>query len=273
MFRRSHILLVSVFVALGTIACGDDSGPTETGPMEASVSGTITDHPGGQGIAGATVTGSAAGTEVFSVTTDATGTYQATFEIADPPGQLTISAMADKFESRDSTTPFSENMTLNLELRWGSPFSQDCVSLDPDNVTIEAIGDDFRVIDGPSALMVFPELQEAQDARDLIQFYGFTDACFVGRPDPEMTYWLVDGGPVPFSSESPVDEDCVGVNPDNVTVEELGDEWRVVDGPSALMVFPELQEAEDARDLIQFYEFTNVCFVGRPDPGMSYWLR
>lgn len=264
-------LLPAVLLALVATACGDD-GVTE-GPSAATVSGMVTDHPGGVGIPDATVTGSALGAQLFSVTTDAAGMYEATFELESVPTEIAVAADGDRFLAGDTAVAFTESVTLDLQLMWDEPFPQDCIVVDPDNVSIEQSGSDFVVVDGSLSLMVFPELSEAQDARDLIQHYGFNDLCYVGRPDPGMSYWLHDDGPMLADSGSPVAEDCIAVDPLNVDIEASGSDYVVVDGSTSLMVFPELVEAQDAVELIQFYEYTNMCFVGRPDPGMEYWLR
>lgn len=262
--------MVLVPLALASQACDDDPADTD---LTATVSGVITDHPGEAAIADATVTGTAAGAELFSVTTDSTGVYEATFDVEEAPGQLTVTADGDKFLGSDSTVAFGGSVSLDLQLPWDSPFPQDCIAVDPDNVSIEQSGSDFLVVDGSLSLMAFPELSEAQEAVALIQHYGFNDVCYVGRPDPGMSYWLNDDGPMLVSSASPVDEDCLAVDPLNVSIDQSGSDYRVVDGASILMTFPELSEAQDAMELIQFYELSSMCFVGRPDPGMQYWLR
>ena len=258
-----------LLLALVATACDDGV----TGPTTATVSGVITDHPAAVAIPDATVTGSALGTQLFSVTTDSNGMYEATFDVDDVPTEIAITADGDRFVAGDTAVAFSENVTLDLQLMWDDPFPQDCIGLDPDNVSIEQSGTDFLVVDGSNSLMIFPELSEAQDARDLIQHYGLDEVCYVGRPDPGMTYWLNDNGPMIADSGSPVDEDCITVDPLNVSIDQSGSDYRVLDGSSILMAFPELSEAQDAVELIEFYEFTNMCFVGRPDPGMQYWLR
>ena len=76
-----------------------------------------------------------------------------------------------------------------------------------------------------------------------------------------------------ISGARPANEDCIPLDPQNVGVERFGnDDWRVVDGNSILLAFDNSQNAEKALETIRSYGFTQQCFVGRPDPGMSYWL-
>lgn len=39
---------------------------------------------------------------------------------------------------------------------------------------------------------MFDEFENAKAARDVIEFYGLTQYCFVGRPNPPEQYWLAD---------------------------------------------------------------------------------
>jgi hypothetical protein len=84
----------------------------------ASASGTITNAETGAPITDATVTGTRAGNGeiLFETSTDANGDYGASFDVADPPDEVSIAATADGFERGDSTVPFSDEMTADLSL-------------------------------------------------------------------------------------------------------------------------------------------------------------
>ncbi len=76
------------------------------------------------------------------------------------------------------------------------------------------------------------------------------------------------------SSDLSFSEDCINVDPTNLTIEEIsGDRWRVNSGSSALVIFDEESKAETAVEIIEHYGFTSHCFVDRPDPPMMYWTR
>jgi hypothetical protein len=69
--------------------------------------------------------------------------------------------------------------------------TEDCVRLDPAAIAIEENGSGgYRIVSDQSILLDFDELANATRARDVIQHYGFTRHCFVGRPDPPFEYWL-----------------------------------------------------------------------------------
>lgn len=68
------------------------------------------------------------------------------------------------------------------------------------------------------------------------------------------------------------DKDCVGIDPNEVEVQDDEDDWLLTDGNSRLLVFENQDEAVRARDVIQHYSMTRQCFVGRPDSSMEYFL-
>ncbi|MDZ7717450.1 MAG: hypothetical protein U5K72_01365 [Balneolaceae bacterium] len=143
----------------------------------------------------------------------------------------------------------------------------------PENIEIEEFGDNWRLVEGNSAILLFEEFENAKKAQEIIQYYEFSNHCFVDRPNAPMEYWLVDGAPAEVDEDVPFSEDCLEVNPENVEIEQSGSDWHVVDGNSLIFTYEDRAEAAKARDTIQFYGFTQICFVGRPDPGMQYWLR
>lgn len=73
-------------------------------------------------------------------------------------------------------------------------FDQDCIGHDPDAIEIEEHSGGYRIVEGGHILLAFDAFENAKKARDVIKHYGFTQHCFVGRPDPPMRYWLADRG-------------------------------------------------------------------------------
>lgn len=178
-------------------------------------------------------------------------------------------------EENPATLTIEDEKQVTAVFEWvAPPFSDDCLSHNPGDLEIEEFGEDWRIIDeNENILLVFEELENAQKAVDIIQFYGFTQQCYVTRPNAPLKYWLISGAPPQTSEEVPFGEDCLSHNLGDLEIEEFGDNWRIVDGESALLLFEEFDVAQKALDVIQFYEFKQRCYVGRPDPGMMYWLR
>ena len=110
--------------------------------VEATVSGTVSDAGSGSGIAGSTVTGVRAddGTTLFDATTEADGSYAATFEVATAPNEVTITATADEFDSSEETVAFAEELVVGfaLEARF-EQIGEPAVATDGMTVTLESL--------------------------------------------------------------------------------------------------------------------------------------
>ncbi len=85
---------------------------------QAIASGTVTNEDTGDPIEGATVTGTRpdGGDQLFQATTSSDGTYDVTFEVADEPSEIEISANADGFEMASQTVTFSGDISASFEL-------------------------------------------------------------------------------------------------------------------------------------------------------------
>lgn len=148
------------------------------------------------------------------------------------------------------------------------PIDQDCLGFDPTDLDVRSDNSDrWLLTDGRSRMKIFEDPTEAVRTMKIIQYYGMDSHCFVGRPNASLEYWLVDGqaptGPM-------AGEDCVSFDPSNLSVRTSGNQWLLVDGNHSLFAFPNEAEAEQARNIIQKHGFTKSCFVGRPDPSMTY---
>lgn len=147
---------------------------------------------------------------------------------------------------------------------------EDCLGIDLDGLAVQDDGNDWLLTDGTSRMMLFEDHEEAEQAKAIIEHYGMTRRCFVGRPDPSMEYFLVDGE---APEGSMADEDCVSFDPDALEIRPEGEQWVLADGDHWLETFPSADEAAEARQIIRRYEFDRLCFVGRPDSSMEYWRR
>ncbi|MCX6317845.1 MAG: M12 family metallopeptidase [Bacteroidetes bacterium] len=71
----------------------------------------------------------------------------------------------------------------------------------------------------------------------------------------------------------PCKEDCIKIHPGNITIRQSGALWLVIDGNSSLFSAPNRAEAEKIARIIRFYQLTQSCYVGRPNPSFKYMLR
>jgi hypothetical protein len=66
---------------------------------------------------------------------------------------------------------------------------EDCTTHNPATIEVINNGGLWTIVDGNHAMATFPTEDEANLALAIIQSYGFTHHCFVGRPDPSFEYW------------------------------------------------------------------------------------
>lgn len=149
---------------------------------------------------------------------------------------------------------------------------EDCVNFDPRNAQVSRVSGRWKIVDGSHWVFDFGGNEaEARRALRVIRHYRADQSCFVGRPDPSLSYLLAGGaapaGPMPG-------EDCVGFNPGNIEVQQIGGRWKIVEGSHWIFDFQNKEaEARQALNIIRHHEFRNSCFVGRPNPSFSYLRR
>ncbi|MFW6192986.1 MAG: hypothetical protein ACOC83_05830 [Gemmatimonadota bacterium] len=111
--------------------------------------------------------------------------------MSDDADPIDVEASKDKYLTASESVSPGGSASVDLELVWDDPFDEDCIDVDPGNVTVEENDQgDRQVVDGPALLMTFDEQQDAERARDAVQFYEFANVCFVARPDAPMEYGL-----------------------------------------------------------------------------------
>jgi hypothetical protein len=143
------------------------------------------------------------------------------------------------------------------------------------NVSAVQAGGRWKVAEGNHWLLDTGTSQaEAQRAVEIINHYGLASLGFVGRPRcgdvSPMMYWLTDSDRAP--SGQLAGEDCLAFDRSNLAVVEIGGRWKVVEGTNWLLDFgPGQGNAIAALHVIRKYRFDQICFVGRPDPSMTYF--
>jgi hypothetical protein len=148
--------------------------------------------------------------------------------------------------------------------------AEDCIPFNPDNCQVSLIGGNYKIVDGSMWLLDFGNNKvEADKALEIIKHYHFNSQCFVGRPNPSMEYWLVNGS-APSGSLS--GEDCISFNPANIEVSFVGGNWKIVEGSHWILDFGQSKaEADEAFAVIKKYGFSEICYVGRPGPSLTYF--
>jgi hypothetical protein len=149
---------------------------------------------------------------------------------------------------------------------------EDCIAFNPANITVTQANNRWKIAEGSHWLFDFEGRQdEARQALRVLRHYGMNQTCYVGRPQPALTYMLANGA-VPAGSLR--GEDCVAFNTANLAVVQAGGRWKIADGGHWLFDFEDKRdEAEQALALLRKYGFTHSCYVGRPQPSFTYLRR
>ncbi len=154
----------------------------------------------------------------------------------------------------------------------GPSYEEDCISFDPNQAEVMSAGGRWKIaVDGMWLLDFGTSKSEAESALEIIKYYGMNSQCFVGRPQASMEYYLVNGdapvGPM-------IGEDAIPFDPYALEVKRVQGRWKIVEGSHLLMDFDQQEEeARQALDIILRYDFHYMCYVGRPDPSMTYFRK
>ncbi len=150
--------------------------------------------------------------------------------------------------------------------------SRDCVSFDPYGLRLQKVRGHWRIIYGTRTLKDFKKsLKEARRSLAIIRHYRFNRQCTVGRTTPFMEYYLT--GNRPPASPMP-GEDCIGFNPYTLKVMKLEGRWQLANNTRWILDFKHKRRlARKSLRVIRRYRFRKICFVGRPQPSLTYFRR
>jgi hypothetical protein len=155
----------------------------------------------------------------------------------------------------------------------GGGLAEDCVNFNPATTHAAFAGGAWKLVDGSHWIADFgSNAVAAHQAEDIVHHYHFSQQCFVGRPNPSMTYWKNTAGGIPASGMP--GDDCIAFDPATTHVAHVGGAWKIVDGSHWIADFgSDAAEANQAMSIINTYNLNRQCFVARPNPPMTYWLR
>lgn len=172
------------------------------------------------------------------------------------------------------TGELSITVSWNFEERRMSA-EEDCTYHDPDAMEVEEDNGTWRIVRDEWIVINFGSDEDSEEnARrglEIIREYHLTEYCYVGRPNPPMSY-ILSNEIAPRGDIG--DEDCTFHSLDEIEVEESDGTWRIVRDEWIVINFGSDEDSEElareAFDLIHKYQFEEYCYVGRPDPPMSY---
>ncbi len=149
-------------------------------------------------------------------------------------------------------------------------FKEDCIRFDIQKLKVKHLGGHWKIVQGSHFLFDFKhDVKQARESLAIIKRFGFDQSCFIGRPQPSMTY-LKKSRTVPGGSSSGLD--CVGFNNKTIKIRREEKHWLLYSDVSRIAIFPDKKEAEQALHTIKHYHLNRHCFIGRPNPSFNYWL-
>lgn len=83
----------------------------------------------------------------------------------------------------------------------------------------------------------------------------------------------VIGGTILAQPVKTFTDDCININPAQVSVARKNGRWKLVQGNMWILDADQKRnEMLRARQIVQNYGLNKQCFVGRPDASLKYWL-
>lgn len=175
---------------------------------------------------------------------------------------------ADCPSSSNCTLPATADVVVQAAFRSIPVSSEDCLTYNKDGLAIVNQGaGGWLLTDGSSAMIMLDNQTDATAALAVAEFYSFQ--CFVGRPQPELTYWK--GGSA-LRAPSVAAPDCISHDPGALKIVPSGPTWRLTAGSQLLATLS--SEADAGRALMVARGASQRCFVGRDQPPAEteYWL-
>ncbi|MEZ4887138.1 MAG: carboxypeptidase-like regulatory domain-containing protein [Chitinophagales bacterium] len=82
-------------------------------------------------------------------------------------------------------------LLVNGKAPSGNVSGDDCTSFNPNTIELKEINGSWKIVDGSHWMFDFGgNYAEAKQAFLIIKKYGFTQSCFVGRPNPSLQYLI-----------------------------------------------------------------------------------
>jgi hypothetical protein len=150
--------------------------------------------------------------------------------------------------------------------------NEDCLDVFVGELSIKEESNGFILLNRNARMSSFRTRSAVEQAISLLRQLKIDKICYVGRPDPSLRY-LLSNGQIP--SQSTLDEDCISFSsPDNLVSREVsGGRYQISDGRSLLFMTNSREEGERVIEVIQHYGGRQICYVERPNPGLSYLKR
>jgi len=195
--------------------------------------------------------------------------FSETIVVAQLSGQQIKVDALTRFKDSSGRSHYTQSYNMRRDT---ASITEDCIGFNPQQASVQNAGGRWKVTVGNMWLLDFgSNRNDAQAALRVIRHYRLNKQCFVGRPDPSMQYYLIGNAPPTGQLQG---EDCLAFNLATTQVQQVQNRWKIVDGNHWILDFGQNHpEAEQSMGIIRHYRFDHICFVGRPNPPMTYFRR
>jgi hypothetical protein len=205
-------------------------------------------------------------TAALIATFEVSGISQIVLITAPSRGRLSVTVMTSYPDARPSMI-----MTETMQpVSRGEPVAEPvCKAITPP-LRIRLEGGAWAVRGGAGTVAQFASPEQAGFLRFLLQVYGPDQLCTWGEPGASVQI-LSRGGALPSGAQP--GEDCIGFDWRRLAVSEESGGALITDGRSRMAMLPTVEEAEAVVDILRSQRAAAQCFIGRPNPGLSYFRR
>jgi len=192
-----------------------------------------------------------------------------------------------------------EDMPVNVLINVRNKMKQiflDSILIDPDNITYKKINGNYTLVDGNHRILNFGiNRNAAYWAKRIIKHYKMNRICFIGRPNPSLTFFLCPGetilektsfyktillgkapfGKFPFPSSDfiHVPREITNFSLKNLNIKEHRGVYTITDGKKDLFKFSDKNEVIAAFVFIKIYGFNQKCVIEKPPHSFTYLTK
>jgi hypothetical protein len=112
--------------------------------------------------------------------------------------------------------------------------------------------------------------QQAREVLRTIQYYQFTEQYALGEGERRFEFFL-SRGQAPRGRM--LGQDMTFFHTDYLTIRHIDDAWWINQLDQKLFQFDTQEQAQHALEAIKRYHFDHVCYLGRPNPSLMYFIR
>lgn len=152
-----------------------------------------------------------------------------------------------------------------------SETADNCIPLRRALLKPRLVGKTWRLTDDNLSLLDFGgDGESVMFTLGMLNKYGATHLCYVGRKGRSMSYLLADGKAPAGAIKG---ERCRAFDPQSLTLDEEGGAYVLRSGRETVRTFADKDEAAAALDIIRKHGFTNLCVIGKEKVGLEYLRR